>query len=213
MKAKKLTDHLLSRHRDKILAGETQEKLAESLDVRLRTVQRWLQRGKTAEDLHPTELTEHDFRCIKFRALYERGLAKLEHSHLEIIAEAGKTDWRASSSFLQKRFPLKYSPRGIKIRTMVEAADPDIFTLEGEELDAKIQLRARQLILAALTAGDLETALKIHEVSETADAVLQQEERLLRREAVAQAFLQHVKETTHDGEEKQPDAPGGGNGT
>jgi hypothetical protein len=74
------------------------------------TLYDWLRRGeRVAEaDEMGIAIPDEDFPFAEFTIAVQKALAEWESEQLQAIAEAGKTDWRASAWLLERRFPQEY---------------------------------------------------------------------------------------------------------
>jgi hypothetical protein len=92
-------------------------------DPRRAEIIRWLETGLPIEtaarmaDIRPSDLEDWRARSMRLEAGWEsfeddvqKALARGEGVHLARIAEAGRSNWRASAWLLERMYPEKYAP-------------------------------------------------------------------------------------------------------
>jgi hypothetical protein len=77
---------------------------------------KWLRNGMTLDiaarlsDLSPGDVAEQQHGDVELAEQIAKALAEGEAVHLARIAEAGRSNWRASAWILERLYPEKYAP-------------------------------------------------------------------------------------------------------
>ena len=154
-----LTKAFLKKHKAVIERGFPISTLSRILGVARVTGQRWLSRAAAAEGKRKRDLTGMDKLCLQFKAMHEKGQARLLQRQLTQIEECAETDWRAAKWLLSVLMPEDFSTKALSIRAVARQVHGDIPEMEIKDLLAAIERESLEIILTALRERDLGTAL------------------------------------------------------
>lgn len=125
--------------------GATIETIAALLEIPLRTLKHYLDRGElveqTLEEDPNRKPTETEKLYLKLLHAFKRAEAEWEVGHLRNINKHAANDWHASAWALERRFPDKYSKRE---QMMVSSDNTKIvFEMVGDEDDTNTRKESK----------------------------------------------------------------------
>ncbi len=121
---------------DLIREGNYLETACASAGVDWWTVREWLKRGARA--MRAREPSADDAPYVEFRKACLAAEASVEGRHVKRFAAAGKKDWRADESFLERRFQKKWGKQfnvtvqaelGAFLDALERKLPPEVFAL------------------------------------------------------------------------------------